>query len=342
MCASDAAKNEATPYASIEPQSGGQGVWHGTWGKHYFTLGNLLTRAKAYWCTWSDDWASFDYVGFRGGVIRIPQTSTVPWMINFDEYLETKLGTYNPTVHEDKWGHPGILLNQPKTHLIFPPSIYQRKFFYKIKIKPPPGWKGLHRFPEAFSYILCHWLWSWWDPKDAFWDIYSQTSTQDTCQAGPWWATNSKFDKWIDRSTYKPPTSPGQMPAENWGPFLPQAFGKNYPQCSLFFQYKLYFKVVGNSIWRPLPRDFLTQGLVPDPQPAPGNDEPGTRKVSKKRHRPQSEHDIWPGDLDSDGIIKEEALKRITGDSTGAERCELGGPRPLRHIAKKLRRLLLE
>nr|QYD02386.1 ORF1 [Torque teno felis virus] len=339
VCTSDAAKNEATPYMSIEPQSGGTGVWHGTWGKHYFTLGNLLARAKAQWNWWSDDWASFDYVQFMGGVIRIPQTSTVDWMINFDEYLETKLGTYNPKENEDKWGHPGILAQMPKTHMIFQPKTYPHKKFYKIKIRPPPGWKGLHRFPEAFSYILGHWIWSWWDPQHAFYDIYGDSSTQDTCQIAPWWATNNKFDAWADRSTYKPPSSPGQPAQNNWGPFLPQAVGRQHVQCSLFFFYKLFFKVVGNAIWRPLPRDFLTQGLVPDPKPAP-TDTAGASTSHKKRARPQSEHDIWPGDLDSDGLLKEEALIRITGDSEGVKRRKLGGGGSVRHVIKKLRHVL--
>nr|QYD02146.1 ORF1 [Torque teno felis virus] len=339
VCSSSGAKNEATPYMSIEPQAGGTGVWHGTWGKHYFTLGNLLMRAKALWCMWSDDWASFDYVQFLGGVIKIPQTNTVDWMINFDEYLETKLGTYNPKEHEDKWGHPGILIQQPKTHLIFKPQTYPHKRFYTIRLKPPPGWKGLHRFPEAFQYILGHWIWSWWDPQHAFYDIYGDTSNQNTCQVAPWWATNDKFDKWADRSTYKAPTSPGQPADNNWGPFLPQAFGRQAPQCSLFFLYKLYFKVVGNAIWRPLPRDFLTGGLVPDPKPAPTGSTTGSKATGKKRSRPQSEYDIWPGDLDSDGILKEEALKRITGPGERVKRRKLGEG-SVRSIAQKLRHIL--
>nr|QYD02413.1 ORF1 [Torque teno felis virus] len=334
LCDSDCAKTEAKPYLSIEPQGGGQGVWHGTWGKHYFTPGNLLARAKAKWCVWSEDWASYDYIQFYGGWVKIPQTAQTTWMITFDEYLETAIKGYNPTEHEDKWGHPGMLLNVPKTHIIFPYNQNQRRRWYKIPIKPPPGWRGIQRFPEAFSYILCHWLWTWCDLQHAFYDISTNKPDASSCEIAPWWASNNKLDTWVDRSTYKDCSSvlTGQ---ETWGPFLPSRYS-NY-ETSVFFTYKLYFKVIGNAIWRPLPRNFLSEGLVPDPKPAPSSE---TRSSGKKRARPQSEADIWPGDLDSDGLLTEEAYNRIVGDNPRHKRRKLGGQGRLRLIAKKLRFIL--
>lgn len=335
LCLSDSAKNEATPWKSVEPQAGGGAVWHGTWGHHYFTPGNLMGRALAYWNKWSEDWASYDYIQFFGGTIKIPQTATTTWMITFDEYLQTKLKDYNPKTPEDKWGHPGILINDPKTHIIYPPNIYNHKKYYKVKVRPPPGWRGLQRLPDAQSYILLHWLWTWADLTHAFYDISQDSSTQHTCQIAPWWAGNAKLDKWVDRSTYQ--TCDSNQTPDSWGPFLPCKY-THAPECSLFFMYKLRFKVIGTSIWRPLPRNIQSEGLVPEPKPAPSFS--GTGEADKKRRRPQDEADIWPGDLDSDGILTERAYQRITGDHHRDKRRCLEDTGRLRLIHDKLRLIL--
>lgn len=342
LCRTAYASSEATPYGSIEPQAGGTGVWYGTWGKHYFTMANLIQRSIARWCMFSEDWGSFDYMQFMGGTIKIPQTATCPWMITFDEYLNTKLGTYNPKEAEDKWGHPGILLNVPKTHLIFPPSIYRHQRMYKIRVKPPPGWKGVHRFPEAFSYVCVHWLWSWWDPTHAFFNVNDPSHGQDVCPQAPWWAGNRTLDTWVNRQTYKQCQSSTTTDSDTWGPFLPCRYGAQQPECSLFFFYKLRFKVIGNAIWRPLPRNYAAEGLVPDPKPAPTSEasQSSARESHRKRARPQSTADIWPGDLDSSGLLTERAFKRITADSPRAKRRELGHGERLRLISEKLRHIL--
>nr|QYD02005.1 ORF1 [Torque teno felis virus] len=332
ICSNDCASTEATPYKSIEPQGGLNGQWHGTWGKHYFTPGNLILRALARWNVWSDDWASYDYIEFYGGTVRIPQTAQCQWMITFDEYLETQANTYNPKTNEDKWGHPGVLLNMPKTHIIFPYTQIPRKRFYKMRVSAPPGWRGAQRFPDAMSYICFHWLWSYCDLIHAFYDVaQNKPGSQDTCPAQPWWVSNGKQGNWVDRSKY--PTCTNNQQQNNWGPFLPGTY-TNY-ECSLFFLYKLKFKVVGNAIWRPLPRNFAKEGMVPDPPSS--TREPGTSKASLKRGRPQSEYDIWPGDLDSQGILTKEAFERITADSGGVKRRKLGRERRLRHLVKVVR-----
>nr|QYD02257.1 ORF1 [Torque teno felis virus] len=334
LCSSDCAKTEATPYLSIEPQGGLNGQWHGTWGKHYFTPGNLILRAINRWNVWSDDWASYDYIQFYGGVIKIPQTGQCQWMITFDEYLETKANTYNPKTNEDKWGHPGVLINMPKTHIIFPYTQLHRKRFYKMRVSAPPGWRGVQRFPDAMSYICFHWLWYFCDLIHAFYDIaQNKPDTQDTCQQQPWWVTNGKQGNWVDRSKY--PACSSDQVANNWGPFLPGTY-TNY-ECSLFFLYHLKFKVVGNAIWRPLPRNYAKEGMVPDPPSPTRESYPSTS--SHKRRRPQSEYDIWPGDLDSGGLLTEEAFARITADSGRAKRRKLADRR-LRHLASVVRRVV--
>nr|QYD02182.1 ORF1 [Torque teno felis virus] len=311
LCMTDCASTEAKPYESLENPTTGQ--WHGTWGKHYFTLSNLLLRAAAYWNQWSDDWSGYDYVKYEGGWIYIPKDKQIEWLINFDPYIQYLeiLGSKNNK--EDRWGHPGILLNTPGTHLILPPTMYNRKHFYKIRLRPPPGWVGFQRFPEAMGYILVHWLWSWFSLQFAYHQPnYGQNIS--TCEQEPWWALNNNFNKWVDRITYQNCSS--NLKDKNWGPFLPSTYGHNGPETSLTFFYKLKFKFSGNSIWRPLPRNYKNDGLVPTPPAAPGyHSGPET-----SRKRPQHEADIWPGDLDSDGILKDSAYRRITGHNPRVKR----------------------
>nr|WCZ58217.1 ORF1 [Torque teno Leptonychotes weddellii virus 1] len=103
----------------------------------------------------------------------------------------------------------------------------------------------------------------------------------------------------------------------NWGPFLPQnvlfdlSFGN-----SVYFRYKLYFKVSGDSLYRRLPSQPCKASVIP---PCPGytdNDCPEiqTRSILKKR-KPPTIYDILPGDLDEHGILTERAYERITGSN---------------------------
>nr|QYD02371.1 ORF1 [Torque teno felis virus] len=332
----DSAKTRAEPYKSVEPQ-GTTGQWHGTWGAHYFTPDNLMLRAQAYWNQWSADWSTFDYIKYIGGTIKIPQTASQMWMINFDEYMQVNLKEYQPKVTEDRWVHPGVLLNNPHTHIIFPPNIYAKKRMYTIKIKPPPGWKGFQRLPGAGAFICTHWCWTWADLTHAFYDPSWQHDNLHTCSQEPWWGKNASLQRWVDRTKYA--SCGSAIDEKSWGPFLP-CKPSQYPECSLFFMYKLRFKVVGNALWRPLPRNIGSNDLVPEP-PGPGEtDQAKTRHSPKACKRPQDTADIWRGDLDSDGILTEEALQRITGDHNYPKRRRLEEQRRLRSIARKLKLVL--
>lgn len=293
-------------------ETGKTAVEHGTWGFHYFTLSNLQKRAAGYWNVWSDDWSSYDYVKFIKMKVIIPQDLLHSWMISFDSYFETKEGyplAYQKT-NEEEWIHPGILINNPKTHLILPQQYMQKKKFYKLTLKPPTGWKGYQRFPEAMNYILCHWCWTVFNLNQPFYDVCGCNTVpgakKDLCKAASWWNSQTYIDKWIDRTKYKPCTGPdGEQ--RTWGPFLP-ALNCSNSSFSAYFLYTFHFKFAGTSIWRPVPTLFTNSGLVP---PAPGIDKPSAKASDKKR--PRDEADIWPGDLDSDGMLKERALERIIG-----------------------------
>nr|WCS65865.1 ORF1 [Torque teno Leptonychotes weddellii virus 1] len=106
----------------------------------------------------------------------------------------------------------------------------------------------------------------------------------------------------------------------NWGPFLPQNVLLDLANGnSLYFRYKLFFKVSGDSLYRRRPNVPCKENVIP---PAPGyteNDCPGVpfKSILKKR-TPASIYDILPGDLDEGGILTDRAYRRITG-SSGAD-----------------------
>nr|QYD02143.1 ORF1 [Torque teno felis virus] len=333
LCHADYATTRAAPYKAVEPQAGSQGQWHGTWGAHYLTFDNLISRALAYWNQWSTDWSTYDYIKFCGGIITIPQIWPVTWLFNTDEYLQVKLKDYDPPSKEDQWIHPGIMLNNPKTHIILPYNQMQRKRLYKIPVKPPPGWKGFQRLPTAGAFICLHYSWTWCDLQHAFFDPSYNTNTSK-CSQEPWWTANQKISKWVNRQKYK--TCNSQLSDQSWGPFLPCKFGDE--ECSLWFHYKLKFKAIGNALWRSLPRNILSGGMVPE---APGPDNAETETSDSEELQPESTADIWRGDLNSHGLLKRRAFERITGLNTSNKRRRLSeSEQRLKLIASKLRYIL--
>lgn len=336
VCHTTTAKMEATPYLTIEPGGSG-GQYNGSWGKHYFTPGNLLVRSMCRWCYWSEDWSSYDYVKYSGATIYILPPRDGNWMINFDPYFQYQKSTtetWDQKNKEDLWDHPGILLHTPHTHLIMAASYMPRKKMYKIRLRPPPGWKGYQRFPTAFDYILFHWCWTLWFPFTSFFDP-TIGQGQGSCEALPWWSNPNQCSKWVNRSNYE---QCGDHSAKCWGPFLQSKLGAQL-EFSVWFKYKIKLTVAGDSIWRPLPRNFRNDGMVPAPEGPTGDHHSYTETYPQKRKRPHSTHDIWPDDLDSDGILKDRSYQRITGDNKRNKRRKLQ-QRRLRHLASKLRNIL--
>nr|ASA49065.1 ORF1 [Torque teno Leptonychotes weddellii virus 1] len=179
----------------------------------------------------------------------------------------------------------------------------------------------------------------------------------DQCNQCPWWIADKEFSKyrnesfmtgqgadklyeeinkfhqdsrsaWVNRKKYikSDCTNTGgkdKAPANfhNWGPFLPQNVLLSYQTgYSLYFRYKLYFKVSGDSLYRRLPSTPCTDTVFP---PAPGTSknpcpEISPRSILKKR-RPPSIYDILPGDLDEGGLLTDGAYRRITGSSGAHE-----------------------
>nr|WCS65290.1 ORF1 [Torque teno Leptonychotes weddellii virus 1] len=133
---------------------------------------------------------------------------------------------------------------------------------------------------------------------------------------------NDSRSAWVNRKLYvksdcKPNNVHNNIPSNfhNWGPFLPQnvlfdlSFGN-----SVYFRYKLFFKVSGDSLYRRLPSVRCKDNVIP---PCPGFSdnncpEVQTRSILKKR-KLATIYDILPGDLDETGLLTERAYERITG-----------------------------
>nr|ASA48793.1 ORF1 [Torque teno Leptonychotes weddellii virus 1] len=374
VCASDIASSEATPYidldmydlSPLENNIGNfKGVWHGTWGHHFFTLRSLLIRAKYYFNYWSSDWEGYDYVKFLGGYIWIPRMTYFSWIFYLDSSIQSnpkEEGTpENKYKYEKSWLHPGILLNRPGSKLMIS-SLQQpyRPFYRRIKVTPPSAWEGNYRMDAAMDYLLFHWGWTTCNVTASFFDFYCQrkrsTTQNDTCPQTPWFIHDTCWEKkssqnaafkpieniydninkrhldprsvWVNRRMYiksdcvNTPNATNQVAANchNWGPFLPQnVILETSTGNSLYFRYKLFFEVSGDSLYRRQPSQPCKDGVIP---PAPGAEsacpEVSTHSIYKRRRRPSSIYDILPGDLDSDGMLTERAYERITG----IDRCD--------------------
>lgn len=350
VCNTDTAKSRATPYCSIEKPENeqcNQGQWHGTWGYHFHTWYNLILRSEARWCRFSSDWQSYDYMKFLGGTVWIPQMEDLCLMFNADPYLLSShfAGKENKeATKEETWIHPGYLLHAPGTHLIMNRRLHHQTRFYKIKIKVPTAWDSWAPIKGVRDWITWFWVWTWWDPQRAFFDPCADLS-KGACAAEPWWGQANYLDKWVDRSQYE---TTGGNQQKTWGPFLPP---KNCSgqETSFWFKYKLKFKVGGESLWAPVPRDPIEQGYIPGApglgarRPA-GEIQPHSRAFGGQTI-PRTPHDILPGDL-AGGILHDEALERITrrDEETGEsgepprKRVKLGPPG---HLPRDLNRVLL-
>nr|ASA48565.1 ORF1 [Torque teno Leptonychotes weddellii virus 1] len=147
------------------------------------------------------------------------------------------------------------------------------------------------------------------------------------------WKVDSRA-AWVNRALYiksdcssatgQDDKLPGNF--HNWGPFLPQnvlfdlSFGN-----SVYFRYKLYFKVSGDSLYRRLPSVRCKDNVIP---PCPGftdNNWPEipNRSILRKRKLPTI-YDILPGDLDETGNLTERAYERITGPNRYNEPTRMG------------------
>nr|WCS65409.1 ORF1 [Torque teno Leptonychotes weddellii virus 1] len=378
ICPGDAASAEATPYIDLDElfvdiqKTEAKGQWHGQWGHHFFTLRNLLRRAKYYFNYWSADWEGYDYIQFRGGRIWLPRMPGFSWIFYLDPAIQSNPKEDPPEKKyksDTSWVHPGIFLNRPGARLMI--STFQtcgRSFFRKLYVKPPAAWEGQYRIDYAMDYLLFHWSWTTCNLTSSFFDFYCQrqrsskesSKQSDKCIQAPWFMgekktweaitthgganpeyanlpkkllTNINTNKqdprsaWVNRKMYiksncvdAPAASSAPSNFHNWGPFLPQNVLIDYVAGnSLYFRYKLWFKVSGDSLYRRLPSQPCKDQVIP---PAPGTEENPcgeipSRSILKKR-KPATIYDILPGDLDEGGLLTDRAYRRITG-SSGAD-----------------------
>nr|WCS65957.1 ORF1 [Torque teno Leptonychotes weddellii virus 2] len=343
VCQETLARDEAKPYELLDKDfeeakkvSCGKS-WQGSWGHHYFTFEILMKRASIYFASFSSDWRSYDYLQFLGGFIWLPRQYYLDYMFYLDYDLKTS-STDQMYKNPKTWFHPGIL-NRPGAYIIGSPHrMGLHSGFKKIRVKPPANWEGLYNIPDAIKYIFVHWAWTWIDLELAFMDSYcvrksSEGGGDKTCQEDPWFSgckihntvikddSNKDTDPragWVDRTQYAmPPDNCNMLQPErikHWGPFCPAKIGLRAPsERSVWFKYKFFFKLSGESVYRALPSPAGSD-LVPEaPSANIGNGEQVPSKSILKR--PLTEADILPGDLDSDGILTDRALERITRPS---------------------------
>lgn len=309
----------------------------------------LLQRAEARWCRFSDTWDGYDYMKFLGGTVWIPQYQDLNFMFNTDTYW---LGAqFNPTsdnkAKEESWIHPGYMLHAPNTHLILSRRLAHHTRWYKLKIKVPTTWESYAPIKGAMTWVLWFWFWTWWDPERAFFDPCKDQPT-GSCEAEPWWGQGNDLQSWVNRAQYQQGSTGN---SKNWGPFLPsrQCSGNS---TSFWFIYKLKFKLGGESLWTPVPRDPQIQGYIPTAPGlngrAQGEIQPYTGATDRVP-RPRTPHDIFPFDLEDGFLLSDEALERITGgdpegrDPPPIKRQRLDRrQRPPRHISRRARRIILQ
>nr|ASA49049.1 ORF1 [Torque teno Leptonychotes weddellii virus 1] len=129
------------------------------------------------------------------------------------------------------------------------------------------------------------------------------------------WVNRKKYIKSDCIDTAAKDNAPSNF--HNWGPFLPQNVLTDYVSGnSVYFRYKLWFKVSGDSLYRRLPSQPCKDAVIP---PAPGTSENPCGKIPTrsilKRRTPPTIYDILPGDLDEGGLLTDRAYRRITGSS---------------------------
>nr|ASA48705.1 ORF1 [Torque teno Leptonychotes weddellii virus 1] len=396
VCNVDDASSEASPYKDLDQidwdprnhdcSENDAGKWHGTWGHHFFTLRNLIYRARYYFNYWSSDWEGYDYVKFKGGYIWIPRMPYFSWLFYVDSSIQSNPKEGIPEEKykfEKSWFHPGIFLNRPGSKLMLS-TLQQpnRSFFRRIRVTPPAAWEGNYRMDAAMDYLLFHWAWSVCNVTASFFDFYCQrkraSGAPDTCPQSPWficektvWSNaqlahsekiavqkkvyetldSHKEDPravWVNRKGYiksdcaNTDWSQDKIPANfhNWGPFLPQNVVLEHTTGnSIYFRYKLFFEVSGDSMFRRKPSQPCKDGVIP---PAPGSESACPEiptytyleERKKKRKRPLSCYDILPGDLDSDGMLTDRAYERITRPDRSEQSARMGDV-PHRHPPRK-------
>ncbi|AHA86839.1 ORF1 [Seal anellovirus 2] len=357
--------------------------WSGTFGGHFFTFKLLLQRAKIRLCQFSSDWNGWDYLEFKGGYIWLPRLAGLQWMFNKDHSIknptETKEG--QELAAAKSWTHPGVWLNRRGPIIMHDPNLFpSHRGFRRLKVKPPTGWEGHYSLPAVMNYIFFQWFWTALDMQHAMYDYWcvkqnpTAEHTKICCQV-PWWAAQiddtwrPKYadddpaktcggdvrELWTDRENYlqskcntnQARTDQNNIPAntQNWGPFLPQSFVRpGEAGFSLWFKYKFYFQLSGDSVYRQQPH---TDPKVVIPR-APKAKNTLTGEVQPGPERPQDPWDILPGDLDRHGILKERAYRRITSTGPGDEPAKVGPSRVrfrsdpsvrrkrLRHILSRL------
>lgn len=298
----------------------------GGWGGATFTFSGLVQRAIFGMARFSDCTDGFPWIKYLGGYVTMMQGREVSYLAKFS----THHGLADEYAKETKWVTPGALLNQPGTILV--PSLKDSRCCRRkhLRLKPPPGIEGWYDKDKFVNFILVSY---WWTAFDIFDPLGPQplSSTGEPIKTNT--GTNIRLqnnwfnDKlncpakgrpvipyWTNRDTYdkKYVDDKASLTVKWWNILFDSTTtwfnSENYPRCApflppwittggsdtLWFRYKFYFQVGGSDLQNHVPQYPVHE--VDDPPVC-------TQRCPAR---------LDTEDFDSDGIITDRALERIT------------------------------
>lgn len=295
------------------------GDFCGGWGSASFTLASLVQRARAGMARFSEKIEGYPWIKWLGATVYLVPNNEVDYLFSWDSHRPP---TQEEKAKEERWCHPGVLLNLPWTRTV--ESIRRTKCckWKRIRIKPPPLFEGWYDKEQFAKYILGSYLWTTIDMSNPM-GLAPVANTGKIVTEGAtgllfenkWFtecAKNGQFatrPTWIDRTTYDTQFLKSETDITEWlnwqlkgevpnkpkfGPFCPPVLPTQDPQ-TLWIKYTFRFKVGGASFQNFFPNYPISEVEAP-PGPCTGDCTACIRSE----------------DLDSTGILKDGALRRIT------------------------------
>lgn len=318
----------------------------GGYGQGTFTLGGLCLRASLGMARFSDSFEGYDWVKYLGGSYQLVPNAEVDWLFRWDNHKNVGYDASgrDESKDEGKWNHPANLLLYPFVSIV--ESIKRSKCckWKHRRFRPNPLWEGWWDKDRFATYVLGGYMWTTIDLDNPMGlaPYARDTGTESSAPLrNDWWPSNypsqtqGKCPTWINRQEWDKgflednqdnrfrnitwPLSGDKRP--RYGPFCPPVLQTDRPQ-TLWFRYKFVFQFGGTNIENYFPRYPVSEVRDP-PKTCPS----GCQSC------------IGEGDLNSNGILTDDAYERITGaDKHGRMERESAKTRLLQLIAKQLKK----
>ncbi|AYP28832.1 MAG: ORF1 protein [Anelloviridae sp.] len=307
----------------------------GGFGQASISLAGLASRARYGMARFSETMEDYPWIKFKGAKFQLVPCEQVDYLFRLNNRAPYKT-SYEVTA-ESKWNHPANLLLHGGTRVV--ESIYRSKCckWKTIRYRPPPEFEGWYDVGTFASFNLVQYMWTTVSLNNPMGIAPYQRGTTNLDESkgqihNQWWKdgcvdphSNIKNPIWYDRKEYD---KQFVQDTKSWwdviwdtnkkpkhSPFCPPVFTTNN-QNVIWCRYKFWFTVGGGTIENRIPAYPLYE--IDPPKTCPGT----------------CQACIKEGDLDSDGLLTESSLRRITGTHHPSRR-EL-----LAKLCKKLRRVL--